>query len=190
MPKEMLILESARALLIERGFQDVALDDVAKRAGVAKGTLFLYYKGKEELFAAAFADLVDQLGRQLDEVLAGPLRGRPLLEKAVGVILSHFDENRDFMAQFGAGKFPGCGDRSCEKLVRRFSGNLERLASVLRRCAEDGLVARCDFEVTGAFLFGMCRSAMMYGMVTGSKKPAYQSRKRIVELFLEGARKR
>ena len=40
------ILEAARRLLVERGAEGVVLDDVAKRAGVAKGTLFLHYKNK------------------------------------------------------------------------------------------------------------------------------------------------
>jgi len=51
--KKVLILDAARRLLIGRGFQDLALDDIAREAGVAKGTLFLYYKSKDELFTAS-----------------------------------------------------------------------------------------------------------------------------------------
>ena len=46
------ILDAALACFAERGFAATRLDDVAKRAGVTKGTLYLYFPNKEELFKA------------------------------------------------------------------------------------------------------------------------------------------
>jgi AcrR family transcriptional regulator len=46
------ILAAALALFAERGFAATRLDDVALRAGVTKGTLYLYFPNKEELFEA------------------------------------------------------------------------------------------------------------------------------------------
>lgn len=46
------ILEAALACFAERGFAATRLDDVALRAGVTKGTLYLYFPNKEELFEA------------------------------------------------------------------------------------------------------------------------------------------
>lgn len=43
---------AALALFVERGFKATRLEDVAARAGVTKGTLYLYFKDKEALFAA------------------------------------------------------------------------------------------------------------------------------------------
>jgi AcrR family transcriptional regulator len=47
------IVEAALACFNERGFAATKLDDVAKRAGVTKGTLYLYFASKEDLFKAA-----------------------------------------------------------------------------------------------------------------------------------------
>ena len=49
------ILETARRLLVERGYHEIVMDDIAQGAGVAKGTLFLHYRTKEDLFFHAFA---------------------------------------------------------------------------------------------------------------------------------------
>jgi AcrR family transcriptional regulator len=49
-PKELL--EAALALFVERGYAATRLDEVARRAGVAKATLYLYYENKLELFKA------------------------------------------------------------------------------------------------------------------------------------------
>ena len=46
------LLSAALEIFTERGFAGTRLDDVAARAGVSKGTLYLYYANKEELFKA------------------------------------------------------------------------------------------------------------------------------------------
>ena len=46
------ILSAALASFADRGFAATRLDDVAARAGVTKGTLYLYFRNKEELFKA------------------------------------------------------------------------------------------------------------------------------------------
>src|SRR6476659_1734794 len=49
-PQELL--EAAIDLFVERGYAATRLEDVARRAGVSKGTLYLYYENKDELFKA------------------------------------------------------------------------------------------------------------------------------------------
>jgi AcrR family transcriptional regulator len=46
------LLEAALELFVEKGFAATRVDEVAARAGVSKGTLFLYFPSKEELFKA------------------------------------------------------------------------------------------------------------------------------------------
>jgi AcrR family transcriptional regulator len=46
------ILEAALELFVEKGFATTRLEDVAQRAGVSKGTVYLYFDSKEELFKA------------------------------------------------------------------------------------------------------------------------------------------
>jgi len=49
-PQELL--DAAIDLFVERGYAATRLEDVARRAGVSKGTLYLYYENKEDLFKA------------------------------------------------------------------------------------------------------------------------------------------
>jgi len=46
------LLDAALALFVERGFAATRMDDVAQRAGVSKGTVYLYWSAKEELLRA------------------------------------------------------------------------------------------------------------------------------------------
>jgi len=77
------ITEAAFAAFAEKGYAATRVDDVAKRAGVSKGLLYLYFKTKEELFKAVVRSLViprvDALTARIDradmpaeEFLRGP----------------------------------------------------------------------------------------------------------------------
>jgi AcrR family transcriptional regulator len=52
------LVEAALALFSERGFAATRLDDVAARAGVSKGTVYLYFESKEQLFEAVLRQAV------------------------------------------------------------------------------------------------------------------------------------
>lgn len=184
--KKRRILGAARNLLVRRGFQDIVLDDVARRAGVAKGTLFLYYRSKEDLFSAVFADLVDQLGEALEALPLSGKRGRALLEETVRTMLLYFDRNRDFMSQFGAGRFPGCGAKSSGKLIGKFSENMRRAIAILKICAKDGLVGPKDLELSAVALFGLCRSSAYHKLMTKHHRPLSARTSKVMEIFLHG----
>jgi AcrR family transcriptional regulator len=64
-PQELLA--AALDLFVERGYASTRLEDVAKRAGVSKGTLYLYFTNKEELFKAVVREnIVPALGEAED----------------------------------------------------------------------------------------------------------------------------
>jgi AcrR family transcriptional regulator len=52
------LLSAALEVFAERGFAATKLDDVARRAGVSKGTVYLYFESKEALFKAAVESAV------------------------------------------------------------------------------------------------------------------------------------
>jgi len=64
------ILRAALGVFAERGFEAARLDDVAARAGVAKGTLYLYFRDKEALFEALIRTAVSPVMERL-AALAG-----------------------------------------------------------------------------------------------------------------------
>jgi AcrR family transcriptional regulator len=67
------ILDVAAALLIRHGYRRLTVDDVAIGAGIGKGTIYLHWKSRDELFAAVFAR---EIMRALD-ALVSALREDP-----------------------------------------------------------------------------------------------------------------
>jgi AcrR family transcriptional regulator len=50
--KRRQIIEGARAVFLTQGFDAASMSDIARKAGVSKGTLYVYFKSKDELFEA------------------------------------------------------------------------------------------------------------------------------------------
>ena len=50
--KRRQIIEGARAVFLAQGFDAASMNDIARKAGVSKGTLYVYFKSKDELFEA------------------------------------------------------------------------------------------------------------------------------------------
>ena len=66
------ILTAALAVFAQHGFEAARLDDVAKRAGVAKGTLYLYFTDKEALFEELIRSVVGPVKAGIEAIAADP----------------------------------------------------------------------------------------------------------------------
>ena len=60
------IVDAALEVFAEKGFAAAKLDDIARRAGIAKATLYLYFETKEEIFRAVARAAVASLREALE----------------------------------------------------------------------------------------------------------------------------
>jgi AcrR family transcriptional regulator len=136
------ILDAALACFAERGFAATRLDDVACRAGVTKGTLYLYFSNKEELFQAVVRQalvpniergeaLLDDADEPAAQLLARLLRGWAELARSPAGALPKI-----VVAE--AGNFPDLARFYRKEVV-------DRGIALLRRVLEIG-IARGEFR--------------------------------------------
>jgi AcrR family transcriptional regulator len=78
--RRIAILEAALDEFSARGFAGARLDDVAQRAGVAKGTIYLHFKDKEALFQELVRTMLGPLIAGLEQLRASDLPIRTVLE--------------------------------------------------------------------------------------------------------------
>src|SRR5262252_8416238 len=81
------ILKAALDEFSERGFAAARLDDVARRAGVAKGTIYLYFKDKEALFQELVRFQIGPVVGALETVLASDLPLRVIVDNALDIFV-------------------------------------------------------------------------------------------------------
>lgn len=66
--KQSEILKSAKALFREKGFHNTKMDEIAQGAGVGKGTLYEYFKSKQEIFDETCIESVKSIREHIEEI--------------------------------------------------------------------------------------------------------------------------
>ncbi|HNW44609.1 MAG TPA: helix-turn-helix domain-containing protein [Elusimicrobiales bacterium] len=185
--KGLEFIQAATRVLAQRGFDALTMEEVAREAGVAKGTLFLYYKCKEDLVQAVFATMAETFGGTLRALAASGLAPEELLNRTILALLEHFDKKRDITGYSGG--LPLTGPRK-EALRALFAANMEALAAVLRLCTGGGLLELADPLFAASALFGLCRGSNSYARAAGRQLPVAERARRIAGIFLNGTRKK
>jgi AcrR family transcriptional regulator len=99
------ILDCAAALCAHSGYDELAVADVAERAGLAKGTIFRYFPTKEDL-GRALAELhLARWGDDLERRL-GRLTGPPAPDAAARLLVASLAGRRDLLALAARGLVP------------------------------------------------------------------------------------
>jgi AcrR family transcriptional regulator len=75
MLREERLLDAATTLLVRWGYRKTTIDDVAREAGVGKGTIYLHWKDKNELFRAAIWRAQKHLGEEIQRRIADDPEG-------------------------------------------------------------------------------------------------------------------
>ena len=144
------ILKAALEAFVENGFAATRLEDVAQRAGVSKGTLYLYFENKEALFKAAVREnIVPFLERAEHRVESFGGSSRDLLVELIRGWWSDMHESRvtglPKLVLSEASNFPEAARFYFDEVVQRMRG---LFASTLRRGIERGEFRPVDVPYT------------------------------------------
>jgi AcrR family transcriptional regulator len=94
--KRERILDAAQRLFVRYGVKRTSIDDVAQEAGIAKGTVYLSFKSKAELFAAIADRLCATTYTDAQRIV---LEAAPMVERLVGILDCHIGATYRLVAQ-------------------------------------------------------------------------------------------
>jgi len=172
--RELAILDAARQVFAERGYHGSAMRDIASRAGVATGTLYLYFANKEALYVALLERLTSLVLQSI--VAARSTRSGVLskLEASITAAMMVFAENGDLariVLVQAAGADPSFEDRLSQ--VHR------ALADFVRKDLEEALAAgvlpALDCEVAALAWVGTFYEVVMSWLRDGRPDPLQSS---------------
>ena len=162
------------------------MENVAREAGIAKGTLFLYYKNKEELVLAIMIGWVKELGNKFDSILESSSVPEEKLRSAVIAMLYQFDRRRDMT---GYSIVMPVSQQAGVALRELFAGNMKRISLIISECAAKGLLTSEDPLFSASAIFGLCRGSNVYARSSGRRLSVQERAERILNIFLNGTRK-
>ena len=94
------IVAAARKVFARRGYRCCTVDNIAEQADIAKGTLYLYFKSKEEIYLTALMADVGDLQEEASRRVAAACGAREKVREFVAVRLEHSERHADFWRIF------------------------------------------------------------------------------------------
>jgi len=183
------ILDAAIGLLTREGVQGLTMDRVAMEAGVAKGTLYVYFTNKEEILDAAldasFDPLITELSALLDDDC---VPDRKLAEFSL-CHLRFFDEHRDLIRVLFFDRERTHSEKN-HYADNRYQTSVKQVAAVLDEGVRQGLFSSLDLMKGAAMFIEANMGMVMQRIHDGISGDVEKDAKQITDLFMEGLRKR
>lgn len=168
--KRREIINGARRVFFEKGYDGASMDEVAKAAGVSKATIYVYFNGKEELFEALVhndrarsAEHLFVADTSIDDI-AGLLRRIGISFLTMMVQPDHIRLIRMVMAM--AEKLPRIGQAFYD--AGPCQGG-QRLADLLREQADLGRLTLDDDLAAAHLFFNMCQGNLVKSLMFGTR---------------------
>jgi AcrR family transcriptional regulator len=187
------ILDAAERLLARYGFKKTTIDDLAREAGIGKGTVYLHFPSKEEVALCTIDRIVERLLHRLralaaaDEPVAQRLRHMLLTR-----VLFRFDSVKDY-SQSLDDLLASLRPAYLARRQRYFDAEAEVFAPVLREGKD---VAEFTFAdaLTTAHTLLLATNALLPSALSvrelGKRKDVQEKTNRIIELLLAGLQRR
>jgi TetR/AcrR family transcriptional regulator, fatty acid metabolism regulator protein len=156
----------------EKGYSAVTLQDIAKRAGVSKGSTLYYFATKEDLFLGALEWMISQFDIRIGQAIANAEDPVEKVGALIGTIFANAQESRQFFLAYSdfvsigtrnkrfhdlnAKFYDGCCGHNREVIEAGMKTGLFRQvdveeASVMMRALVDGLMLQWFFSSEGTF---------------------------------------
>lgn len=141
------ILEAARSVFSEKGFQTATMDEIAERAELSKPTIYLYFDSKEDLYTSIALEDSYKVVERLKESLASDTG---LIEKWRSVYLAfleHCIENPEYVSISQHILAPESRQRVSDHLLEEFDNHTHELVGYVTQLVEESIekgVARDD----------------------------------------------
>lgn len=188
------IQEATMRVIARKGTASATMQEIADEAGVAKGTIYLYFRDRDELVEKTFESAMVQLMVQIDEALD---RDLPLEEKLHAVLsaqFAFFSKNREFLRLYLSLRMPeGSPERqrrqttTCQKQYR---SGVEKFARILGEAMERGEIRHADPHRIALFIIEGSNAVVLERLNDESSPAEDVDVALLVEFIMDGIRKR
>jgi len=142
------ILEVARAVFFEQGYERANLDEMARRAGLAKGTIYRHFDSKGELYIAVLSENADQFVARMRQTIQPGLRADEQVRRTGTFYFRHYRQYPEYFRIFWAVENQQMLGEVDERLVAAVTDVWKRclqlLADQIERGIREGVFRPCD----------------------------------------------
>ena len=185
------ILAAAQDVIGREGIQGASLDRIAALAGVAKGTIYLYFSSKEDLVCRVIEALYERLLDQIEDSSSSNGSPRDRLRAVVITHLKFMSGHRDLVQSYffegrsGGRKIPDGVVRKLRTMQKRYE---EIIAEIIREGIQSGEFRNLNARFAASFLIEMLHGE--YLRVPGKGSSDFEKRcSELLDLYFYGVTK-
>jgi TetR/AcrR family transcriptional regulator, fatty acid metabolism regulator protein len=146
----------------EKGYSAVTLQDIAKRAGVSKGSTLYYFATKEDLFLGALEWMVNQFDIRIDQAMADVEDPVEKVKALIGTIFANAQESRQFFLAYSDLVSIGTRNKRFHDLNARFyDGCYAHNREVIEAGMRTGVFRQVDVEEASAMMRALVDGLML-----------------------------
>ena len=184
--KYQRILDAAIAIIAEKGFHNSRVSDIAERAGVADGTIYLYFKSKEQILMAALDSAFEAFLRKAKEELAGARDARTKLRMLARLHLRELSRNRNLAVVLQT-ELRQSAKFLVEFSQRELKGYFNLIRDVIREGQQAGSIRRdVSDKIAAACLFGAMDELVTTWVLSSREYDLQAAADPVVDLLLSG----
>jgi len=183
------ILDAAEGLLGRFGYSKTTVEEIAREAGIGKGTIYLHFESKKEVALATIDRLVARVVDRLEEIASGP---RPAVDRLREMLVARVVLRLEGVRHY-AGRIDELLRAIRPELLARRTQHFEREARVLRAVLEEGAargeLRGDDDAATAAAMIAATNSLLPYDLSVKQlhrRKAIAEQAGRIADLLLTG----
>lgn len=184
--KRAVIMEAALGVFASRGFHTSTVDQVAEAAGVAKGTIYLYFKSKNELLDQLVEGRIARLAGMVRQAAAGAPDACSKLRRIVAAHFDFYSTERRFM-QLMAGQIGTLSPRFSATVLDGTRTLTAMVQDVLAQGIEEGSIVPAADAGTMAFaLMGMVHAVAYRWLMSDTPQPPEEIAADVYAMFASG----
>lgn len=146
----------------EKGYSAVTLQDIARRAGVSKGSTLYYFATKEDLFLGALEWMVEQVNTRNDEAIAKVEDAIEKVKALIGAIFSNAQESRQFFLAYSDFVSIGARNKRFRDLnARLYDGCCGQNRGIIEAGIKSGVFRQVDVEEASAMMRALVDGLML-----------------------------
>lgn len=180
-------MDAAMRVFARKGFYNATISDVAKIAEVAEGTIYLYFKNKDDLLISIFEHSMDLFIQEVNRELEGVVDPKEKLRKFLSLHLKLVQKNPD-LAQVLQIELRQSSKFMKEYEGGKFSDYLNVVRSIVEEGQEQGVFRKdIDPRILRRAIFGAVDELALEWILMAKKKYSLEScSEQISELFIRG----
>lgn len=182
------LLQAAQRVFAREGFAATHVEDIAREAGLAKGTVYLYFSSKQEIYRAVILQQFRLLNELTCETLRQPIAIREKVYQYIRMRLEYCDSNRDFLRMMltEVGSVAGQPVMTRVELQELCSKPVHELAAHIRTAVSSGHIQRVDPQSLAWMIADLVRGASERRVMGQSSEPAEKTARLLVKVFWQG----